>query len=185
MILSSSLSAAFKPYVFILLIRLCMAACLCSCGWHESSGMIELVVVGFLYTLKANVFCSFRIVATRKLILFSVSFSIVNLILGVISLKDSKTSCMFVMVSLYTIKVSSTYWKYPTMLLCTRMSNVAAFSMCCRKLSEKMDEVGNPGKPSFLYKKWAHKLKGVLMYYNFGDFGCFISKLIIHRMFFT
>ena len=105
-----------------------MAACLCSCGWQESSGMIESVVVGFLYTLKVNVFCSFRIVTSR--ILFSVSFSIVKLILGVKSLKDSKTSCMLVVVSLYTIKISSTYRNYPIILLCTRMLNMAVFSIC-------------------------------------------------------
>jgi len=36
----------------------------------------------------------------------------VNLMLGVRLLKELKTSCMFVMESLYTIKMSSTYRKY-------------------------------------------------------------------------
>jgi len=42
--------------------------------------------------------------------------------LGVGLLKELKTSRKFVMGSLYTIKMSSTYRKYPTMWFCTRMS---------------------------------------------------------------
>jgi len=122
MIFFPSLLTAFRLYVFILLIRCRMAAYLCSCGWHETLGIIKSVVVGFLYTLNVKVSCSFRIVTSRKLIIFSVSFSIVNLMLGVGLLKELKTSRKFVMGSLYTIKMSSTYRKYPTMWFCTRMS---------------------------------------------------------------
>jgi glucose-6-phosphate-specific signal transduction histidine kinase len=50
--------------------------------------------------LNVKVLCSFRIVTARKLIIFCVSFFIVNLILGVRLLKELKTSCMFVVVSL-------------------------------------------------------------------------------------
>ena len=121
-----------------------MAVYLCFCGWHESLGIMESVVVGFLYTLNVKVSCSFRIITSRNLILLSVSFSIVNLILGVGLLKELKTSCMFVMDLLYTIKMSSTHQKYPTVWFCTRMSNIAVLSMCFRKISEKMEEVGDP-----------------------------------------
>jgi len=48
MFFSLSLLVAFRLYVFIILIRCRMAAFLCSCGWHESLGTIESVVVGFL-----------------------------------------------------------------------------------------------------------------------------------------
>ena len=101
-------------------------------------------MVCFLYTLNVKVSCSCRIVTSRKLILFSVSFSIANLILDVRLLKELKTSCIFVMDSLYTIKISSKYRKYPTMWFCTRMLNIAVLSTCCSKTSEKMEEVGDP-----------------------------------------
>jgi hypothetical protein len=63
--------------------------------------MIESLVVGFLYTRTLTVIVSFSfcIVTPRKLIMLSFSIPIVNIILGVNSLKESKTSCMFLIVS--------------------------------------------------------------------------------------
>jgi hypothetical protein len=120
MFFSSSLLAAFKLYVFILLIRCHM--CLCCCRWPESRDNGVSCGRFPIYIERAS--CSFCIVTSRKLILLSVSFSTVNLMLRVRLLKELKTSCMFVMESLYTIKMSSTYQKYPIMRFCTRMLNI-------------------------------------------------------------
>jgi hypothetical protein len=42
--------------------------------------------------------------------------------LGVKSLRESKTSCVLVTVLLYTIKMSSMYRKYPKIILSTGIS---------------------------------------------------------------
>jgi hypothetical protein len=54
---------------------------LCSCGWHESFGIMMSVCVGFLYIAYSS-FCSCRIVRSRKFMDLCVSFSIVNFIAG-------------------------------------------------------------------------------------------------------
>ena len=73
-------------YEFILLIRCLMAACFCAGGWQESCGMITSVAVGLRYILNSSLFPSFWIQISRKLMLLSVSFSIVNFIVGLNSL---------------------------------------------------------------------------------------------------
>jgi len=46
--LSFSLLAELSQYVFILLVKYLTAASLCSVRWHESYGILQSVVVGFL-----------------------------------------------------------------------------------------------------------------------------------------
>jgi len=52
MLHSSSLLDLFRRCVFILLTMYCIAPYLCSCGWHESLGIIISVMVGFRFMLK-------------------------------------------------------------------------------------------------------------------------------------
>jgi hypothetical protein len=70
-----------------------MAASLCSGGWHESLGIMMLVVVGYLYMSKTaycRILPSLEIVMSRNIILFSVSFSMVNCTVGIVLLKQSR-----------------------------------------------------------------------------------------------
>jgi hypothetical protein len=58
-----------------------MLAIICSCGWHESVGIMVSVCVGFLYIANSS-FVLFRcIVRSRELMELCCSFSIVNFIL--------------------------------------------------------------------------------------------------------
>jgi hypothetical protein len=68
------------------------------------------VVVGFLHILREMFFffSSFEMVMFRKLILFPFSSFIVNFIVGIMLLNKLKTSCIFVVLFLYTIRISST-----------------------------------------------------------------------------
>jgi len=59
-----------------------MVACLCFGGWQESLGMMTSVAVGLRYILIDNLFLSFWIEISRKLMLLSVSVSIVNFVVG-------------------------------------------------------------------------------------------------------
>ena len=70
---------------------------------------------------------------------------------------------MFVMDPLNTIKMLSTYRKYPTVWFCTGMSNIADLSMCCRKTSEKMEVVGDPNASFFLNNERVQKLNIVVV----------------------
>ena len=81
--------------------------------------------------IKGKVLDSFRIVMSRKLIVLSISFSIVNFIVGIRLLKELKNSSMSVM-ELYAISILSTYRKYPRMLFRISTSYVAVCSTCCR-----------------------------------------------------
>jgi len=63
-----------------------MAACFCSGGWQESWEMITLVAVGLRYILNSSLSHLFWIEISRKLMLLSVSFSMVNFIMGAGSL---------------------------------------------------------------------------------------------------
>jgi hypothetical protein len=88
-------------------------ACLCSGGWQDSLGVILSVVVGFLYISKERFSFPSYIVMSRKLTVLSISFSIVNFIVGTRLLKELKPSSVSVMESLYAMCASSTYRKYP------------------------------------------------------------------------
>jgi hypothetical protein len=68
--------------VFIVFSKSLIAACFCSEGWHESLGIITSVAVGFRKMLHEKLFSLLLMVMSRKLILLSVSFSIVNLTVG-------------------------------------------------------------------------------------------------------
>jgi hypothetical protein len=60
-----------------LFIRCLMLDILCSCGWHESFGIMMSVCVRFLYIVYSS-FCSCRrIVRSRKFMDLCVTFSIV------------------------------------------------------------------------------------------------------------
>jgi len=69
------------------------------------------VVVGFLCMLKMRSLVSFSMVS-RKLILLSISFSMVNFVVGI---KLLNTSSILVVVLLCMMRISSTYRKYPIM----------------------------------------------------------------------
>jgi hypothetical protein len=90
------LLALSRLYVSRLLVRNLIAAALCSGGWHESFGIILSVVGGFLWMLKDKRLSILVMEMSRKLILLSVSFSIVNFKVGVSLLKQARTSCMLV-----------------------------------------------------------------------------------------
>jgi len=75
--------------------------------------MVVSVVVGFLYMSKERFSASYSMVMSRKLILLSISSSIVNFIVGIKLLNILNTSNMLVVVLFYTFRISSTYWKYP------------------------------------------------------------------------
>jgi hypothetical protein len=77
--------------------------------------MVVSVVVGFLYMFKDKFLVYFCIVISRKLILLSISFYMVNFIVGIKLLKLLNTSSILVVVLLYMIRISSTYRKYPIM----------------------------------------------------------------------
>jgi hypothetical protein len=48
------------------------------------------------------------------------------------------------------IRISSTYGKYPTVWLFTRISYVTVVSMCCKYISDNIEVVGAPiASPSF------------------------------------
>ena len=70
------------------------------------------VVVGFLCMLKMRSLVSFSMVISRKLILLSISFSMVNFVVGI---KLLNTSSILVVVLLCMMRISSTYRKYPIM----------------------------------------------------------------------
>jgi hypothetical protein len=135
------LLTAFKLHVFILLFRYCIDACLCSCGWQESFGMIVSVVVGFLYMLKERFSVSLSIAISRKLILLSIPFSMVHFIIGIKLLKLLNYSPILVEVLLYMTRISSTYRKYPAMWFFSKMSNMAVFSKYCKYISENIEGV--------------------------------------------
>jgi hypothetical protein len=73
---------------------------------------------------------SFWIMISRKLILFSVSVSIVNFIVGKRLLKELKTLYILVDTQLYAMRISSTYWKYPRMLFCVKIFMIFVCSTC-------------------------------------------------------
>lgn len=77
----------------------------------KSLGIMISVVVGFQYTLKEKFPTFLCIVISRKLMLLSTSFSMVNVIVGNALLKLSRSSSILVVVSLYMIEISSTYRK--------------------------------------------------------------------------
>jgi hypothetical protein len=68
----------------------------------------------------------------------------VNLIVGDMSLNSWSRFCMLVVLGLYSITISSTYLKYPTIWWCVRMLNICVYSRYCRYISENVDEVGAP-----------------------------------------
>jgi uncharacterized membrane protein len=90
-----SLLSVFRWYLFV---RYLTAAILCSVGWQESKGMIVSVAVCFLYISNFSLSYSFLTVISRKFIIFSLSFSIVNFIVGIILLNELSTSSIFVRV---------------------------------------------------------------------------------------
>jgi hypothetical protein len=61
-----------------LLIKFRMATCLCSCGWRESLGIMVSVVVAFMKIFVVSVLFSFLIVMSKKLLLLSISCSILT-----------------------------------------------------------------------------------------------------------
>ena len=61
---------------------------------------------------------------SRKLILLSVSVSMVNLIVSARLLKALQTVCMSVESSLYKIRISSTHLKYPNIQQCVNISKI-------------------------------------------------------------
>jgi len=100
-------------YVERRLTKYLTAASFCSGGWRESFGIMMSVAVGFLYTLHEILCSSLEVATSRKLTLLFISSCIVNIIVDVILLNESSTSWIFVISVLYTIRVSSTYLKYP------------------------------------------------------------------------
>jgi hypothetical protein len=87
---------------------------------------------------------------SRKLMLLLTSSSMVNLIVGDMSLNSWSSLCMLVELGLYSIRISLTYLKYPTIWWCVRMLYICESSRYCRYISENMDEVGAPmASPSF------------------------------------
>ena len=92
----------------------------------------------------------FVIVTSRKLSFLLFSSSRVKVRGSATLLNSFKTSCMFVLVESYTIKISSTYRKNPNMLNFMRISYIVVCSVYCRNSSERMDEEGAPiARPVF------------------------------------
>jgi hypothetical protein len=85
-----------RSYVFILLTMYCIAACLCSGGWHDALWIMVSVAVGFLYMLKVNLSVSLLMVISRKFNWLLDSVSIVNFRVGESLLKALNTSCMLI-----------------------------------------------------------------------------------------
>jgi hypothetical protein len=73
--------------------------------------MIVSVNDGFLYTSKNSLLSFLVIVTSKKLILLFTSSSKLKFRLGTVLLNASRTLCMFVLVSLYTTRMSSPYRK--------------------------------------------------------------------------
>ena len=71
------------------------------------------VAVGCLYTLQETLCSYLEMVTSRKLTLLIISSCKVNVIVGVTLLNESSISWIFVISLLYTIRISSTYLKYP------------------------------------------------------------------------
>ena len=82
MLISSSRSSGLSGKLIALCTIQLSAAILWLRGWNELLWMVALVAVGFLYTLKVRDPSFFSTVTSRKLILFSISCSIVNWIFG-------------------------------------------------------------------------------------------------------
>jgi hypothetical protein len=61
---------------------------------------------------------------SRKLMMFLSSSSMVNWIVGEMSLNSWSSICLSVVLGLYRIRISSTYLKYPTIWWCVRMLNI-------------------------------------------------------------
>ena len=117
MMFNSSLYSSFcRWYVFGLLCRNLMAAYLCWAGWFEEYGIIVSVKVGFLYTEIFQLVGVMWIVMFRKFNLLLDSVSAVNFMFGWIVLKLFCLLLMSVWLQLYIIRISSTYWKYLTIL---------------------------------------------------------------------
>ena len=104
-------------------------------GWHESFGIMWSVTVGFLYIPNSNLEGCLWIEMSKKLSLLLFSFSIVKWRLLVILLNCSNTASILVDSLLYTIKMSSTYRKYPRILLLVRISMRSVCSIYPRILS--------------------------------------------------
>jgi hypothetical protein len=104
---------SFKSYVFIRFSKNLMAACLCLGGGGVTGnfGMIISAAFGFLKMLNEKLYDAIWIVISRKLILFSVSVSMVNFIVETRLLKSLQTLCISVSSLLYTMRISSTYLK--------------------------------------------------------------------------
>jgi hypothetical protein len=69
---------------------------------------------------------------SSKLILLWSSSSMVNWIVGDMSLNSWSSECMFVVLGLYSIRISSTYLKYPMIWWSVRMLNICVCSRNCR-----------------------------------------------------
>jgi hypothetical protein len=105
-------------YVFILIDKyriaefLCLVGwqeLLCSVGWQELLCMIRSVVVGFLYKPKMKLLSVFSMDISRLFSMLLFCFSIVYCMLGCTELNLFKVLSMFVLSSLYTMSISSTY----------------------------------------------------------------------------
>jgi hypothetical protein len=83
-----------------------IAANLCSRGWHESLGIMVSVKDGFLYISKYRLLSFLVTVTSKKSILLSTSSSNVKLRLGTVLSNASRTLCMFVLDSIYMIRIS-------------------------------------------------------------------------------
>jgi hypothetical protein len=89
---------------------------------------------------------------SRKLMLLLSSSSMMNLIVGDMSLDSWSSMCMSVVLGLNNIRISSTYLKYPSIWWCFKMLNICVSSRYCKCISENMEEVGAPVVNPLFYK---------------------------------
>jgi len=81
---------------------------------------------------------------TVKLMVLFISLSIVNFIVVVALLKESRNLSMSVLELLYTIRISSTYREYPKISLIRSTIYILVCSLNFRYISERMKDVGHP-----------------------------------------